>query len=1089
MSHRPSTRSKNKRQRADDNGGATSETLRKIDSTGKVSEDDVNQVYMIWKPVCQGCRLNTKDNPNCFCGLIPPPNGSRKSGLWQKTSEIVLSLGPDPSKDLRGPSPAGLTNLGATCYANSILQCLYMIKSFREGLFSVETQVFNKHPVLNQLARLFAQLHASHMAVVDSAPFIQTLDLDNGIQQDSHEFLTLLFSLLERCLSSSKASKARTIVQDLFRGAVSHVTKCSKCGNESEASSKIEDFYELELNVKGLKSLDESLDDYLSVEELRGDNQYYCESCATRVNATRSIKLRSLPPVLNFQLKRCVFLSNTTMKKKITSAFCFPGELNMAHRLFEHSHSELIYDLSAVLIHKGSAVNSGHYIAHIKDENTDQWWEFDDEEVSNLGPQPFGGGSLDSTAKPIEIEPVFPPACSEKNDDAVIRNLKDVDKPQSSYYSVVSNVQTFSSSDAYMLMYILRPLKTSGEKAERESGVKKLEKHGDIDVSLPSHMRDEVKQLNASYYDSCEHYKLKKESELNHITQRRQEVRSVLAEAPVKSVTESYFWISTDWLRHWADDITSSIIDNTPIQCLHGKVPVSKVGCMKRLSAKAWSMLFSKYDGGPILAKDDYCIDCLFHEARTMVSANSFRDRRTSMREVAEAALAGKCLDGKLYYVSKTWLQQWLRRKNMDTPCEADAGPTASIRCPHGELLPEQAFGARRLLVPETLWLFICETASAVKPDDTMGRSIFLSDSEPCAQCSVELTEVAFLEDNIRDFKLKQRQYHEKLALGKNVALYCGRKYYLLPSSWLSKWRSYITASCKTASSAEPETLNSVIDLLKCEQHSGLLERPPDLIWKRGAILQKMPTTVGLTIITTNDWKLFCESWGGTEEKGISAEIELSNYVDNNSVGSCEEMLISEELMNSHGANGEADSKRPVIKTCPEVCEDCIGQKESCELMRKLDYYNEDICICFVRGKEPPKSVLEAGNILEPNRRISKRSRKTTFGNSVNLKVSGSTSIYQLKLMIWESFGVVKENQILHKGSEIIDEESATLADMNIFPGDILWVTDSEVHDSRDIADELSDPKMEVQKAEEGFRGTLLTSDISSQAVSEAFFN
>lgn len=66
----------------------------------------------------------------------------------------------------------------------------------------------------------------------------------------------------------------------------------------------------MELNVKGLKSLDESLDDYLSVEELQGDNQYFCDSCATRVNATRSIRLQSLPPVLIFQLKRCVFLPN-----------------------------------------------------------------------------------------------------------------------------------------------------------------------------------------------------------------------------------------------------------------------------------------------------------------------------------------------------------------------------------------------------------------------------------------------------------------------------------------------------------------------------------------------------------------------------------------------------------------------------------------------------------------------------------------------------------------------------------------------------------------------------------------------------------
>lgn len=47
---------------------------------------------------------------------------------------------------------------------------------------------------------------------------------------------------------------------------------------------------------------------------------------------------------------------------------------------------------------------------------------------------------------------------------------------------------------------------------------------------------------------------------------------------------------------------------------------------------------------------------------------------------------------------------------------------------------------------------------------------------------------------------------------------------------------------------------------------------------------------------------------------------------------------------------------------------------------------------------------------------------------------------------------VVKENQILHKGARIIDKESATLADMNIFPGDKLWVIDSEIHEHRDIA-------------------------------------
>lgn len=90
-----------------------------------------------------------------------------------------------------------------------------------------------------------------------------------------------------------------------------------------------------------------------------------------------------------------------------------------------------------------------------------------------------------------------------------------------------------------------------------------------------------------------------------------------------------------------------------------------------------------------------------------------------------------------------------------------------------------------------------------------------------------------------------------------------------------------------------------------------------------------------------------------------------------------------------------------------QTCEACIGERESSELMHKLCYSDEVICVHLVRGKEPPKYLIEAStSVSEPDRRASKRSRRTSSGNSVNLRVSGSTSIYQLKMMIWEAFGV-----------------------------------------------------------------------------------
>lgn len=183
----------------------------------------------------------------------------------------------------------------------------------------------------------------------------------------------------------------------------------------------------------------------------------------------------------------------------------------------------------------------------------------------------------------------------------------------------------------------------------------------------------------------------------------------------------------------------------------------------------------------------------------------------------------------------------------MDAPCEADAGPTHPICCPHGQLLPEQASGAKRMLVPENLWLFFYEDALRIKPDDALGCPTFPMDSAQCSQCSNELSEVACLEDSLRlsglsafedryflfaslvawldcnnkygrERKNKQRKSHEKLAAAKSIPLSPHCTYYLLPASWIVKWRNYVNTSSKNISSTmEPESLDIVIDQLKCE--------------------------------------------------------------------------------------------------------------------------------------------------------------------------------------------------------------------------------------------------------------------------------
>lgn len=233
----------------------------------------------------------------------------------------------------------------------------------------------------------------------------------------------------------------------------------------------------------------------------------------------------------------------------------------MSKRLSGCPQADLIYDLAAVLIHKGSAVNSGHYTAHIKDDNTGLWWEFDDEHVSSLGRQPFGSATSTSGAKAGQNDVADCSVLAKEVDVLVNGNHICASEMQSSDSNGANHSQTFSSSDAYMLMYTLRHSNFDGENLKSDKC--KIEIEGSrisesLNSPLPSHLLEEVDSLNSVYLASCEEYKSKKEVEMSHITKRREEVRSILSEAPVSSIEKHYYWISTEWLRQWADSVTPS---------------------------------------------------------------------------------------------------------------------------------------------------------------------------------------------------------------------------------------------------------------------------------------------------------------------------------------------------------------------------------------------------------------------------------------------------------------------------------------------------------------------------------------------------
>lgn len=279
----------------------------------------------------------------------------------------------------------GIINQGATCYMNSLIQCLLSCTSIYERLCELreeKNEAFSKNKIANCLLELFevslqnkplteVVIRIWH-AIINKSREKSTdhVHMDYG-QQDIHEGFMMLLESIEDVPSLHK----------LFKHAHISTVLCIKCkvfSTKREINCVLEVQPDLKTEQsKTIKFLDKyseatSLNEFLEKQVGCTDKDYICDKCKERKERPRITKLTMVSEILPVLFKKYGSKTNTEFPK---------------HLKFTLSNGDnIIYLIVAKAEHSGNQ-RGGHYWATcLRNKQaanlTQQWLTLNDQNIS-----------------------------------------------------------------------------------------------------------------------------------------------------------------------------------------------------------------------------------------------------------------------------------------------------------------------------------------------------------------------------------------------------------------------------------------------------------------------------------------------------------------------------------------------------------------------------------------------------------------------------------------------------------------------------------------------------------------------------------